>query len=180
MGYLGLDLSLSSTGFFLLREDGTNKNFSIVTKPDQYTCLVKRAKAIAEKIIREIKDEDVSLVLMEDFFVGQHAHAVIGLAALGTMVRDRLSAAGYRYVTAEPSQIKKYETGKGTAKKDVMVKYVYKNHDFDTNCNDIADACAMAYLCKGYVEYLKGGRDFFKYQLQVLKIMHQIEEPYSD
>ena len=178
MSYLGLDLSLSSTGFFLLKDDGTNKNCTIVTKPEEYPNLVRRVEKIADTILDLIKGEDVKLTLMENFFIGQHAHAVIGLAALGTMVRYKLSKNGYSYVSAEPSKIKKFETGKGMAKKDVMLKYVFKNHSFDTNSNDIADACAAAYLCKSYAEYLMGNKDFMKYQLEVLKTMAKIEEPY--
>ena len=58
MSYLGLDLSLSSTGFFLLKDDGTNKNFEICTSPDKYPSLILRVKAIAEKIVKEIESID--------------------------------------------------------------------------------------------------------------------------
>lgn len=178
MSYLGLDLSLSSTGFFLLRDDGTNKNLTICTKPEQFPTLVKRTKAIAEKILESIQNESISLVLLEDYFVGQNPKTVIGLAALGVIVRDRLSQAGYSFVTAKPAQIKKFETGKGNFKKDVMIKHVFQNHRFDTNSNDIADACAMAYLCQAYSQYQQGQRDFLKYQLEVLKNMGEVEQPY--
>ena len=61
-----------------------------------------------------------------------------------------------------------------------MVKNVFKNHKFDTSSDNIADACAAAYLCKGYSEWLKNKRDdFLKYQLEVLKgIKTKIEQPY--
>lgn len=182
--YLGLDLSLSSAGFFLLREDESRKYLTISTKPDQYLTLILRVKAIASIILNEIKDEDVRLVLLEDYFVGGgkgvcNGQTVIKLAVLGTIVRDELSRHGYRYITAQPSQIKKFETGKGNAQKQAMVKEVFKNHRFDTNSNDIADACAMAYLAKGYYEYVGGNTDFHKYQLEVLKSMGEVVAPYT-
>lgn len=180
MSYLGLDLSLSSTGFFLLKDDGTNKNFEICTSPDKYPSLILRVKAIAEKIVKEIEGENVELVLMEDYYVGQFAGPVIGLAALGTIVRDRLLSNGYSYVTATPGQIKKFESGSGASKKGNMVKNVFKNHNFDTSSDNIADACAAAYFCKGFNEWKNGKTDFLKYQIEVLKGMKTpVEKPYE-
>ena len=91
-----------------------------------------------------------------------------------------LLANGYPYIVVTPAQIKKFETGSGTSKKGNMVKNVFKNHKFDTSSDNIADACAAAYLCKGYFEWLKNKRDdFLKYQLEVLKgIKTKIEQPY--
>lgn len=178
--YLGLDLSLSSTGFFLLREDGSNRNMEIRTEGGNYTCLVRRVKDIAETILKQIEKEDVVLVLMEDFYVGRFATPVIGLAALGTIVRDRLSSNGYSYITATPSQIKKFESGSGTSQKGAMIKNVFKNHRFDTSSDNIADACAASFLCRGYVEWKLGRKDFLKYQIDVLKGMKTpIEYPYN-
>ena len=180
MSYVGLDLSLTATGFFLLREDGSNKNFEINTTAEKFPNLVRRVKAIADIIIQELKEEKIDLVLMEDYYIGKFAAPVIGLAALGTIVRDRLLSNGYPYIVVTPAQIKKFETGSGTSKKGNMVKNVFKNHKFDTSSDNIADACAAAYLCKGYFEWLKNKRDdFLKYQLEVLKgIKTKIEQPY--
>ena len=180
MAFLGLDLSLSGTGFFLLKDDGSNKNFEINTSADKFPNLVVRVKTIAERIVEEIKSENVQLVLMEDYYVGKFAFPVIGLAALGTIVRDRLLANGFRYIVATPGQIKKFETGSGTSQKGNMVKNVFKNHNFDTNSDNIADACAAAYLCRGYYIWKQGSTDFLKYQIDVLKGMKShIEEPYQ-
>jgi len=179
--YLGLDLSLTATGFFLLYEDGTNKNLEICTKPDRFPSLIKRAKHIADTILEQLQGEDVVLVLLENYFVGKFANSAINLATLGTMVRDRLLARGLKYIAVQATTIKKYESGCGTAKKGLMVKHVYQNHHFDTPSDNIADACAMAYLCKGYVEWLAGRKPEFKYQVEVLKKLSStcaVETPY--
>ena len=180
MAYLGLDLSLSSTGVFILRDDGTCRGFEICTDPKRYPSLLRRCISIAEKIIEETKNENIDLTLMETYYVGQFAHSVISLAVLGTLVRDRLLASGYRYIEATPSQIKKFESGSGTSKKGNMVKCVFKNHSYDTASDNIADACAAAYLCRGYADWAQGKTDFLQYQKEVLKGMkNPIELPYS-
>ncbi len=181
MSYLGLDLSLTGTGFFLLKDDGTNINCEIKTKPGDFPSLIRRVKFISEKILEKIGQEKPTLVLLEDYFIGMGSsgNTVKALACLGTIVRDRLLANGYSYLACKPSQIKKFETGKGTAQKDNMLKDVFKHHGFDTSSNNIADACAMAYMCKGYVEFQKGEQNFTKFQLEVLKgIKEPIELPY--
>ena len=63
-----------------------------------------------------------------------------------------------------PTQVKKFETGSGVAPKDNMLKSVFKKHGFDTTSNNVADACAIAYLGKGYYEWMNGRRDFLKYE----------------
>lgn len=179
--YVGLDLSFSGTGFFLLREDGSNKRLEIKTDPKHFTCLVKRTKHIAERILEALKDEEIELILLEDCYAGGGVYAGTGLmlSALGTMVRDRLLSNGYSYITATPGQIKKFETGNGNAGKELMLKCAYKNHHIDVTSNNVADACAMAFFCKGYCEWKKGKTDFFKYQLEVLKGMKTlVEQPY--
>ncbi len=45
-----------------------------------------------------------------------------------------------------PGQIKKFVTGKGNAKKELMMKEVYKRWGFETDSHDIADAYAIARL----------------------------------
>lgn len=119
---------------------------------------------------------------MEDYFSGQQPNSVIKLAILGTIVRCRLLDNGYRYMAFAPTQVKKFETGSGTSPKDNMLKSVFKKHGFDTNSNNVADACAIAYLGKGYYEWLNGRRDFLKYEVEVLKKVEKerkITNPYT-
>lgn len=182
MSYLGLDLSLTGTGFFLLKDDGTNINCEIKTKPGDFKSLIRRVKFIADTIINKIENENIDLVLLEDYFIGNGSSGstVKSLACLGTIVRDRLLSNGYSYLACKPSQIKKFETGSGNAQKDNMLKDVFKHHNFDTSSNNIADACAMAYMCKGYCDYKKGTSDLLKSQMEVLKnITEPVEAPYK-
>lgn len=180
--YLGLDLSFSGTGFFLLREDGSSRHMEIKTAPKDFTCLVKRTRFIADRVLDGIGGERIELVLLEDCYIGGRSYAGTGimLAALGTIVRDRLLCGGYSYINATPAQIKKFETGSGSAGKELMLKSVFKNHDVDVSSNNVADACAMAYFCRAYCRWLNGGRDFHKYQIEVFRNMKtRIEDPYQ-
>ena len=62
-----------------------------------------------------------------------------------------------------------------------MVKEVFKNHNFDTKSDNIADACAMAYLCKDFLLWRKGLLEpKTQYKKAVLNAMKdiEIEPPY--
>jgi hypothetical protein len=46
--------------------------------------------------------------------------------------------------TVNPSTHKKFTCGTGAAKKELVLKFVYKRWNFDTNSNDVADAYSIA------------------------------------
>lgn len=63
----------------------------------------------------------------------------------------------YDLTTYTPGQIKKFTTGKGNAKKELMMKEVYKRWGFETDSHDVADAYAIARLVEH--DYAKESRD---------------------
>ena len=176
MKFLGLDLSLTATGFYLIKDGDKDEYFEINTKPDDFPNDIERSDYIAHKIVDSIKDENITLIAMEDYFTGKQPQSVIKLATLGTVVRQRLLDNGYPYITFAVSQIKKFETGKGVAPKDNMLKSVYKRHGLDTASNNIADACAIAHVGRAYYEWQAGRRDFLKYETEVLKKVQEDRE----
>lgn len=169
MNFLGLDLSFSGTGFYLIRTEENDVSCEIITKPQDFETDIERSDYIAKCIVEQIKDIPLSMIAMEDYFSGKNPGSVIKLAILGTMVRLRLMESGYQYIAFAPTQIKKFESGSGLAPKDTMLKSVFKKHGFDTTSNNIADACAIAYVGKAYYEWQSGRRDFLTYETEVLK-----------
>ena len=176
MNFLGLDLSLTATGFYLIKDGGKDEYLEINTNPEDFDNDIERADYIASKIVDSIKNENITFIAMEDYFTGKQPQSVIKLATLGTVVRMRLLDAGYSYMTFAVSQIKKFETGKGVAPKDNMLKSVYKRHNLDTASNNIADACAIAHVGRAYYEWQAGRRDFLKYETEVLKKVEEDRE----
>ena len=152
MNYVGLDLSYTGTGFYMIGEDGNDVSFEICSNPSSFDNDIARSDGIASVIVREFGKKDI-FVAMEDYFAGKQPSSVIKLATLGTVVRMKLLECGYSFVTFAPAQIKKFETGSGNAPKDTMLKSVFKKHGFDTVSNNIADACAMAHMGKAYCEW---------------------------
>ena len=182
MKIIGLDLSLTGTGWFVI--DPNNTQFGeLKTTPKMFPNIIERVEYIANFIVKKIKEHNgVDLVIMEDYFVGQNCQTVIQLAVLGTIVRYILLENDIGFLAVMPTQIKKFETGSGNAHKDNMLKSVYKNHGFDIESNNTADACATAYLGKAYLEFIGGKTDFIKTQKEVLKKIvkeREIVKPYK-
>lgn len=177
MNFLGLDLSLTSTGFYLIRDDEKDEYFEIRTKPDDFCDDIGRSDHIAQAIIDRIKNDNIAFIALEDYFTGKQPQSVIKLATLGTVVRIRLMDAGYAFMPFVTSQIKKFETGSGVAPKDNMLKSVFKKHGLDTSSNNIADACAIAHLGRAYYEWTAGRRDFLAYETEVLKKISKDRKP---
>ena len=179
MNFLGLDLSLTSTGFYLISRDEHKKDeyCEICTKPDDFCDDISRSDYIAHAIIDRIKNENITFIALEDYFTGKQPQSVIKLATLGTVVRIRLMDAGYAFMPFVTSQIKKFETGSGVAPKDNMLNSVFKKHGLDTSSNNIADACAIAHLGRAYYEWTAGRRDFLAYETEVLKKISKERKP---
>lgn len=177
MNFLGLDLSLTSTGFYLIRDGGKDEYCEIRTKPDDFCDDIGRSDHIAQAIIDRIKNDNIAFIALEDYFTGKQPQSVIKLATLGTVVRIRLMDAGYAFMPFVTSQIKKFETGSGVAPKDNMLKSVFKKHGLDTSSNNIADACAIAHLGRAYYEWTAGRRDFLAYETEVLKKISKDRKP---
>lgn len=180
---IGLDLSLTGTGWFVIDNDKVEYG-QLKTTPKKFPNIIERVEYIANFIVNKIKEHNgVDLVIMEDYFVGQNCQTVIQLAVLGTIVRYILLENGIGFLAVMPTQIKKFETGSGNAHKDNMLKSVYKNHGFDIESNNTADACATAYLGEAYLRFLDGESDFLKYQIEVLKKIkkeREIIQPYKN
>lgn len=177
MNFLGLDLSFTSTGFYLIRDGQDDVYFEINTKPDDFVDDIERSDYIARMILEKIMDVNITFIALEDYFAGKQAMSVIKLATLGTVVRSRLLDAGYSYMPFVTSQIKKFETGSGVAPKDNMLKSVFKKHGLDTASNNIADACAIAHIGRAYYEWTAGRRDFLSYETEVLKKIAKDRKP---
>ncbi len=67
-----------------------------------------------------------------------------------------------KIITMVPGQIKKFITGKGNAKKELILKEVFRRYDFDTSDNNIADAFAIAKYVQKENKDVKGTGEITK------------------
>ena len=167
--FVGLDMSLSSTGF--CRKQGTNITIdTIKTTPKTAENDLARLQYIVHQVMERIPMA-VEMICMEDYFTpGNKAQlgAAIKLVALGTVMRMELYKAGYPFYIVAPSILKKYCTGKGTGQKSIVVREVYKKWGIDAKDDNQADACVLAHMSEGFVMEPE-----LKYQQEIIKRLRE-------
>lgn len=128
---VGLDPSLTATG---------------VASTSGQTRLLRPGKRRGPERLVWIRENILSLVsgaelvVVEGYSYGsQHSHAH-ALGELGGVVRVALFEAGIPYLDIPPSTLKKYATGKGNAKKELVLVEAVKRLDYPGANDNEADA----------------------------------------
>lgn len=175
--YVGLDLSLASTGFCLKRGEILE---AVTIKTDPKTCPndLARLRHISDKIMGKIP-KGTKMICIEDFFTPANPFqigAAISLAMLGATVRMALYEAGFPMFIVHASQLKKFATGKGSGQKSIVVREVFRQWGLEAKDDNQADACALCYMAKALCEPTEG---LPKYQQDVVKTVSKDRPRYN-
>ena len=151
MIYIGLDISLTSTGIVAIKDGKIVKQHLVKPKMKGR----KKAHALMQikqeivKTVQEISSSSSCRIMIEDFAYGI-LHMKIGgkpicnnafeMGGLNYSVQIALMEMGYDIRLTEPTTLKKFVTGKGNAKKDIVIKEILKRWKVDFDSNDLADA----------------------------------------
>jgi crossover junction endodeoxyribonuclease RuvC len=146
---LGLDVSLSKTGYALFDGSGFLRYGDIPfaeKKPRGMSDLEFRARRLST-LADEISSlfDGVNLCAIEGYAYGiRNSRAITGLAELGGVLRERLFRLGVPTTEIPPSELKKWATGKGNAKKDDMIRAVKDRFGIQVESSDTADAMLLS------------------------------------
>jgi crossover junction endodeoxyribonuclease RuvC len=122
----------------------------------------KRMITMIDDIMVHAKPEDI--ICIEGFgFASQQA---IQLGGIGWGIRMGLMRRGLSYIEAAPSQLKKFASGKGNLKKDLLAVHIFKNFDFEHRSDNVRDAYVLAQIARHLTLHIK---PHFKYQAEVLE-----------
>ena len=169
--FVGLDMSLSSTGFSL--KEGSSITIDTI-KTNPRTCVndLVRLRYIANECLSRIP-KNTKMICIEDYFVpsnkGQIGSAM-KLTALGTVMRLALLEEGFSFYVVSPSQLKKFATGKGVCQKSIVVREVFKKWGVDCKDDNQADATVLAHMAEAIFCNLKSETASFempKYQIEM-------------
>ena len=140
MRIMGVDTS-TKTGYVVMNGDSV-MNVGVIShkpRPDRF----ERYAAYGISLMGLVEQYDIELVLIEGYSYGSKFNHQIQYE-LGGVLRYSLWEAGISFVEVPPKSLKKFVTGNGNAKKDLMLLGVYKRWDFDTEDDNEADAYALA------------------------------------
>ncbi len=152
MSVIGLDLSLTGTGIVKLRDGKIIEQKLIKSKPvgDLPLDELKRIVIIRDSIVREIEadvNSVIQLVAIEGLaFMARNTTALVQLAGLNYMIREKLHFLKIPFVIVAPTSLKKFVTGKGNIAKEMMLLETYKKYKVYFTDNNLCDAYGLAMI----------------------------------
>lgn len=159
MSYIGLDLS-TKTGFVQLDDQG-----EVLT-----ACEISYKQKDPERMVNLISDIEDRLtygdtIMIEGFSFGSKGRGLDFQFGIGWGVRMALFQSGLEYKIISPGGLKKFVSGKGNAKKDIMAIDIYKRWGFEHPSDNVRDAYALAQVGRA----LQGLYEPTKFQQEALK-----------
>lgn len=147
--FVGIDLSLSSTGMAVISPEGIYVH-RIKTKPVEKDSAAQVARL--DSILASITDETFThggpAVAVEGPAFGSNDRGAHIRGGLWWMLRRELWREGIDTLIVPPTTVKKYATGKGNAQKDAVLAAVIRRYPaVDVTGNDEADALVLAAIC---------------------------------
>jgi len=125
--FIGIDPSLRATGIIVLDENGKIKDQKLLcTKQKDVDRLIFLREKLTEALTTLNKENIIKLVCMESYsFASKGMQFSIG--EMGGIYKLVMKDLGLPFTMVAPTVLKKYVTGKGNCKKDLILKEVYKN-----------------------------------------------------
>lgn len=143
--YLGLDLSLNSTGWAVSRGGEIETGVIIPPKGIQgVPRLLSLRSALLLLVQKKVAPNGEHFtVMLEDYAFGATGQ-VFGIAEWGGIARLTLAQVGNNTIySTSPGTLKKFVTGKGSAKKEQMLLAVFRRWGREFATNDEADAFGL-------------------------------------
>lgn len=139
---LGLDISLSATGWALIQLNGhllamgTIKSKPMVNRFDRFTHILKNIKAVGNF-------GSLSLVVIEGYSFNSFGK-VFDIAELSGIIKFELFKSSIKFVEVPPNTLKKFVTGKGNSDKNIMMQKAYKQWGIEFADDNVCDAFCLA------------------------------------
>jgi len=149
--YIGIDHSMTSTGLVAI-DNEYNLISSQIIKSDKNDENHTRIKNIGNQIIFELLkyEKDDLFCCLEGISFGSQGKAVIQQGSLHNYIRIVLDEYDINHIICTPTELKKFVTGKGQCKKELMLMKIYKRWNIEFEITDLADAYALARFCKEF------------------------------
>lgn len=161
MKILSIDQSLVQSGYCIFQDDKLIEK-GVIESGQKGT---KRLFEIKQEIQVLLKNHRPEYVVFEDYSYGSRGRATFSLGELGGMLKLMFFEAIELWYTVPIPLWKKYLTGKGNCKKDVVMMKVFKKFGFETANNNVADAYVMGRFLGDYLTWERGKDNFTKGQI---------------
>ena len=167
MKIMGIDASLTGTGVVVLGGE-LQEDLIYCQRYSPKKNGVDRLIEIEEYIATLLSSMEPDLVTIEGYSYAS-ANQAHQIGELGGVIRRLLKVAGQKWKEIAPSQVKKFATGKGNCKKDLVLMQVYKRWGQEFKTSDEADAFVLAKIGASLVNGYNGEEGLTAYQREVIE-----------
>ena len=148
--FVGIDPSLTGTGVCVIDRDAGVETEKLITTTPKLTIEQRYEKIMTElsfvwKIVR------LHGIYIEGLSFGSRGQSMLELAGLHYLIRFHMHTLEVPYRVIPPSTLKKFITGKGNAKKEMMLLHCFKKFNVEYSENNMCDAyCLARYALDNY------------------------------
>ena len=147
MNVIGIDPSLTATGYAVFIDSKLRESGVIKTNVKDTT--EKRIEHIRDTIQNKIEHYKLKTSVIEGYSYGSSGRAVFTLGELGGVLRNHFHRNNIEFTVIPPTVIKRFVTGKGNCKKDLMLLKVYKKFDIEFEDDNECDAYC---ICRCFLD----------------------------
>lgn len=145
--FLGLDVALANNGVCLINENSEiiiSKIIETKSKDD----IEFRINSLIDGVLNIIEDykNDLDCISLEGISYGSNGKTFSQICGMHYCLRYELFKK-YDYIPITiitPSQLKKFISGKGNCKKDLVILNVFKKYNVEFDNDNLADAFVLA------------------------------------
>lgn len=174
---IGIDLSLTGTGVVMIKNGKIVLEKLIKSKPsgDLPVHELERIQRIVNEILNCTKSTTIDIAVIENLAFGvRNATSLTQLAGLNYFTRAMLHAQGIPFVLVAPTTLKKFITGNGAAKKDVILMEVFKKYNVAFVDDNLADAFSLSKIGEAVLD---GDIRVSQAERDVIKLIKKQYEP---
>ena len=176
---IGLDLSLTHTGFAVINEQGCVLGSGVIkSKPcgdkpiDETRRILNIVRQVMDVIDEKLpKNVSPDMVIIEGLAFLAVGTSLVQLAGMNYLLRFCLLDLEWPFLIVAPTTLKKFITGSGKGEKDQMMMSVYKNYGFEASDNNENDGYCLA-VC-GMAVLGKPLKELTKPQVEVIKLLEK-------
>ncbi len=145
--FMGLDLSLNGTAIVVIDDKGKIISQSrFKTKPD--SLIEERLLFISEQVLNVLKNnQTIERLYIEGLSFSSSGQSTMELAGLHYVMRCFIfQLYGLNYKMISPPSLKKFVSGVGNCKKNLMLLYTFKKFGEEFDDDNICDAYCLSRL----------------------------------
>lgn len=177
--YLGFDLSLTNTGAIILSSSCDIIHQSKLQAPGGVLG-VERLFFLEEQLIEFLSGKDITHCCIESPSYGSQEGHLFELGEWAGIVKLHLFKKCIPFILVAPSQLKKYVSGSGQSKKELIILDVYKVFGQEIRDNDLADAYVLARIIRDYIFLYEKSNTKLELKTYQKEILSAIRKKYDE